>query len=78
MSRVRVPDGVPNENRNFDTKLRFCFLSENPVIKGFLQKEKFLCNKCRDKIGAFSVGLYTHCSLRNFSSKDNAPLSFVF
>ena len=54
------------------------FLLEITVIKGFLQKEKFRCEIHKVKIGAFSTGLYAHCSLRNFSLKNNAPLSLVF
>lgn len=72
--KVQVLSGAPNKNRNFDTKLRFCFLPEKPLTMEFLKEEKFRCNKCRTKIEAFSATAHKFRLLRNFSSKDNAPL----
>ena len=53
-------------------------MPESTVISVFLQKEKFLCNKCRAKIKAFLTIARQFRSLRNFLLKNNAPLSPVF
>ena len=54
------------------------FLPENAAVMGFLKKEKFQRNGWFAKIRAFSAIAHKFRSLRNFSSKNNAPLSPVF
>ena len=68
--QVRPLLPAPNENRNFDTKLRFCFFPENTVPTGFFQKEKFQSNGWFAEIRAFSAIAHKFCSLRNFSLKN--------
>ena len=37
---VQVPSAAPNLNRNFDTKLRFCFFARKPFNNGIFTKRK--------------------------------------
>ena len=50
------------------------FLPENAAVMGFLKRENFQSNGWFAKIRAFSTDLYAHCSLRNFCSKNDAPI----
>ena len=75
---VQVLLSAPKQNRNFDTKLRFFFLPENAAVMGFLKREKFQSNVWFAKIRAFSAIAHKFRSLRNFSSKNNAPLLPLF
>jgi hypothetical protein len=56
-------------------KITVLFFARKPFNNGIFTKEKFQSIGDHAKIGAFSTGLYAHCSLRNFYSENNAPLS---
>ena len=53
--RVQVPPPAPNLNRNFDTKLRFCFFARKDHNKGIFAKEKFRSKRYQLKIRSFSA-----------------------
>ena len=49
-------------------------MSKNTMLWDFFKKEKFQSNGCFAKIRAFSATAHKFRSLRNFSSKNNAPI----
>ena len=54
------------------------FLPENAAVMGFLKRENFQSNGWFAKIRAFSAIAHKFRSLRNFSSKNNAPILPLF